>query len=282
MRPRTLSRLKPIEHFVPVGSILADVGCDHGLLPILCSAKCKKVIGIEKSPFGAENAARATRSLPNVEIKCGAGLAPLATLGVRLLPAPDTLVLSGMGAELILSILTETVAVPSQHQPWVATAVTETPLLDLIGAKRIIIQPVPLHLLQELQLHQALIHRGWTYSDQHMLRIKKGLYLTTCFEYSGNIGNVPLNAMFRGLPMNAKSELYEQISATNSGYDLLPQLQAWKQYLLRQKTYFEQWHSGKDDGILNPHDNESFSNILNDLEQQLSLLEQINDNNITL
>lgn len=180
---------------------MADIGCDHGLLSILCSEKCKNVIGVEKSHHSALKAVNATREIPNVDILHGSGLRALLKANAR----PDTAVLSGMGASLINKIVTECSQFP--EHPMTAQATWSNSIADLLGIKRLIIQPSPLQLWHELPLHRVLLSLGWDYSDQHILAMKNHFYLTTCFVRgdSTTVGSTKNCAeVFQRFPMNSK------------------------------------------------------------------------------
>lgn len=178
--------------------MVADIGCDHGLLPILCSGKCRFVIGVEKSRFAYVRAATATQHLSNVDILIGSGLIPLLNESRH---RPDTVVLAGMGAYLMESILTECTG--DAARPMSAVQLQQSSILNQIGTKRLILQPSPLQLSHELPLHRTLIDMGWDYYDQDIFMMKGRFYLTTCFIYSGADSGQSknMNEVFMRLPM---------------------------------------------------------------------------------
>lgn len=86
------------------GKTVADVGCDHGKVPIklILDNKCIKVIAsdVNKGPVDAcrKNVAKFGLS-DKIDVRCGSGISVLATGEV------DTVVIAGMGGELIADII---------------------------------------------------------------------------------------------------------------------------------------------------------------------------------
>jgi len=93
-----------LEHIV--GDCLADIGTDHGYLPIqaILDGRCKKAIAcdIRPGPLGACEANVRTAGLADcIDIRLGDGLQPL-------LPGEaDTIVISGMGGMAMWNIILE-------------------------------------------------------------------------------------------------------------------------------------------------------------------------------
>ncbi|NLM13597.1 MAG: SAM-dependent methyltransferase [Epulopiscium sp.] len=114
-------RLYTIAQQVPKGAVVADIGTDHGYVPIYLYKEkiIKKAIAtdINKGPLKrAEKNIKAHNAEHIIETRLGNGLAPIQSNEV------DTLILSGMGGMLIIDIL-------NNH-------------LDLVkGVNRIILQP---------------------------------------------------------------------------------------------------------------------------------------------
>lgn len=97
-------RLLAIARYVPVGSRVADIGSDHGLLPRLLVARGRAVrcvaTEISRARSDALSLALERHPDPRLEIRHGDGLAPLETAD-RL----DALVVAGVGAATIERIL---------------------------------------------------------------------------------------------------------------------------------------------------------------------------------
>ena len=102
--PRLGKRLLKIAEFIPAGSRVADIGTDHGVLPIhlvRCGLACSVIAtDINKKPLGkaAENIDTAALS-DYITLRLGDGLGCIAADEV------DTIVIAGMGGELIADIL---------------------------------------------------------------------------------------------------------------------------------------------------------------------------------
>lgn len=100
-------RLKMSADMVPPCSLLADVGTDHGYLPVYLAEKgiVKKAVASDISPVSAEKASQNVyeNNLQNIiEVRTGAGLSILKEN-----EAPDVIVITGMGGVLITKILEE-------------------------------------------------------------------------------------------------------------------------------------------------------------------------------
>ena len=86
------------------GKAVADVGCDHGKVPIklILDCKCSKVIAsdVNKGPVDAcrKNVAKFGLS-DKIDVRCGSGISTLEVSEV------DTVVIAGMGGELIADII---------------------------------------------------------------------------------------------------------------------------------------------------------------------------------
>ena len=120
--PRLGKRLLKIAEFIPAGSRVADIGTDHAVLPIhlIRSGLASLVIAtdINKKPLGkaAENIDAAALS-DYITLRLGDGLSCIEPNEV------DTIIIAGMGGELIADIL--------NSAPW---------LKD--GSYRLILQPM--------------------------------------------------------------------------------------------------------------------------------------------
>lgn len=99
------SRLAAVAALVPEGARLADVGSDHGLLPLalLASGRVRFAVATERT----EERARGIRRPPpgaawadRFAVRAGEGLSPL-----RREDAIDTIVLAGLGGRTIAAIL---------------------------------------------------------------------------------------------------------------------------------------------------------------------------------
>ncbi|MCD8090806.1 MAG: class I SAM-dependent methyltransferase [Clostridiales bacterium] len=100
-------RLKMSAELVPKSRLIADIGTDHGYLPVYLIKKgtAEKAVAADISPGSA---AKAFENVKNaglsgkISVRCGSGLSPL-----RENEFPDTIILTGMGGMLMIQILEE-------------------------------------------------------------------------------------------------------------------------------------------------------------------------------
>lgn len=105
---RTHLRLRALAALVPPGVALADIGTDHGLLPLalLREGRIRSAIGVDLRP-GPLQGARARAAAwglaedPRLQLRLGDGLRALRP------GEADAVVLAGMGGERILQLLRE-------------------------------------------------------------------------------------------------------------------------------------------------------------------------------
>ena len=148
-------RLQMLADLVPPGAILADVGTDHGYLPVYLLQKgaIKRAIA---SDIGAEPLDHARRTAEEygaaLELRLCDGLAGIAPHEV------DTVVIAGMGGESIISILSAA--------PWTKDGC------------RLILQPMT---RQEL-LRRWLAENGYRFTAEHLVEDKGTIYPILCVE----------------------------------------------------------------------------------------------------
>lgn len=104
-RPVLQPRLRAIADLVPAGSRLADIGTDHGYIPIdlLLSGHIPSAIAtdIGQMPLNhARHTAQCCGLSEGIDFRLGDGLAPLAP------DEADVIVIAGMGGDNIADILT--------------------------------------------------------------------------------------------------------------------------------------------------------------------------------
>ena len=97
------NRLNTIAFLVPIGARVADIGTDHGHLPISLIKRqiASKVIACdinEKPLINAKTNIEKTKT-ENIELRLGDGLAPIKPQEV------DCIIIAGMGGEVISNIL---------------------------------------------------------------------------------------------------------------------------------------------------------------------------------
>lgn len=104
-RPVLQPRLRAIADLVPAGSRLADIGTDHGYIPIdlLLSGRISNAIAtdIGQLPLNhARHTAQCCGLSEGIDFRLGDGLAPVAP------DEADVIVIAGMGGDNIADILT--------------------------------------------------------------------------------------------------------------------------------------------------------------------------------
>ncbi|MBQ3107738.1 MAG: Nif3-like dinuclear metal center hexameric protein [Firmicutes bacterium] len=147
-------RLALLASLVPQGSVAADVGTDHGFLPIYLrqTGICPKVVLSDVNPGplekARENIARLAPELPaeSWDIRLGSGLETLKT------GEADTVIIAGMGGRLIRSLLEE--------EPKKTAAV-----------KRFLLQPRS----SAGELRQWLLERGFTIEEDILVEEREFL-----------------------------------------------------------------------------------------------------------
>ncbi|MCD7854751.1 MAG: class I SAM-dependent methyltransferase [Clostridiales bacterium] len=98
-------RLKMSADMVPHCSLLADVGTDHGSLPVYLALKgiIKKAVASDLSPVSCEKAYKnvCENGVEDIiDVRCGSGLSV-----IKENETPDVIVITGMGGILITQIL---------------------------------------------------------------------------------------------------------------------------------------------------------------------------------
>jgi len=115
--PKITKRLKAAAELLPRCKVIADIGCDHGLLSayLIAQSRCDQVIAVDISPFSVEK----TRKLAEVQgwedrikVRQGNGFEALTP------NEADAAVLAGLGGELIAQLIDKTrPAIPMVLQP---------------------------------------------------------------------------------------------------------------------------------------------------------------------
>lgn len=153
---RLQPRLAHIASLVPKGSRLADVGTDHGYLPVYL-LRCGAIKSAVASDLRSEPLAHAKRSAAqygvseNLEFRLCSGLDGISPDEV------DTVVIAGMGGELIVKIL--------EAAPW-----TRERALTLI------LQPQT----KAEVLRHWLSENGYRFVKESLVRDKGTLYAVMC------------------------------------------------------------------------------------------------------
>ncbi len=149
-------RLLTIAKFIPAGSVVADIGTDHAMLPVylINEGISEKVIAGDLNKGPLEMAER------NV---LEAGLADRITLrqgdGLQIISPgeADTAVIAGMGGATIREII-------------------ENAGIAVSGLKRLVLQPMN----DSRQLRKWLVKNGWSIDDEDIVEEDGRLYEVIC------------------------------------------------------------------------------------------------------
>ncbi|MCL2563507.1 MAG: class I SAM-dependent methyltransferase [Oscillospiraceae bacterium] len=162
-------RLAAVARLILPGSRVADVGTDHGHLPVwlITEGGCPFVVATDVAP-GPLDAARRSAAraggLSGVEFRLADGLGAVSPDEV------DTVVIAGMGGETTLGII--------ERAPWLK-----------LGAHRMILQPqskVP-------ELLDGLAAAGYRVDDQHLAAETGRMY--TMFEVTAGVVEPPVGGL---------------------------------------------------------------------------------------
>lgn len=233
------ARLRTVFDLVAPGmSTVADVGADHGILSAALAVKVPQVYATDLSPAAASRAAQLFSKLgleQRVSLEVGFGLRPLLRRGL----AVDSLVLSGMGAQAALQILSDDPLARFDDTDasgrWRDLDYPRFSLaaLDELNVRQLILQPWPPHILPLHYLCKLLVINGWKYQAQRITasqgrrRGNEYHHLVTSFirSSSANTGMVSDDIIFNGLPLN---QLFSRDSLRAE------ESICWKGYLIKQ------------------------------------------------
>ncbi|MDO7788313.1 tRNA (adenine(22)-N(1))-methyltransferase [Desulforamulus aquiferis] len=156
------NRLETMARYVPKGSIVADIGTDHGYLPIylVAGGSCPRAVAgdINLGPLEAARLNVANNNLTTkIDLRLGNGLQILKPGEV------EVICIAGMGGGTIRDVLSES--------PEVAKA-----------ARRLILQP----MADEAELRRYLTTTGWYILDEELLMEDGRLYLVIVAEQGNN------------------------------------------------------------------------------------------------
>lgn len=145
-------RLQKIADFVPLESLVADIGTDHGYIPayLINSGKCTRVIGTDISKGSLDKIIQYVKQLnyeDYIESRLGNGLEVIKENEV------DTVIIAGMGGLLIRDILEKDVKVTNSISNFI--------LQPMIAAK---------------ELREYLINNNYKIIDEELLYEEKKYY----------------------------------------------------------------------------------------------------------
>lgn len=149
-------RLKLIADLVKPGSVLADIGTDHGYIPVYCVSEgiCPKAFAMDVNPQPLDKA-RENIALygleASIETRLSNGLEALR------INESDTIVIAGMGGLLMINILKDGEAVISE-------------------GTRLILQP----MLAQKEVRQYLYENGYAIDEEYVCREDNKFYNIIC------------------------------------------------------------------------------------------------------
>lgn len=159
-------RLKLIADLVKPGSVLADIGTDHGYIPVYCVSEgiCPMAFAMDVNPQPLDKA-RENIALygleKSIEIRLSNGLEALK------INEADTIVIAGMGGLLMMNILKDGEAVISE-------------------GTRLILQP----MLAQKELREYLYENGYSIDDEYVCREDNKFYNIICATRQAEISPV--------------------------------------------------------------------------------------------
>ena len=241
---RILSMVKGIR---PNPKVVADVGCDHGLLSgrIAHWDSVKYVIGSDVSTSAAKGALAHYESLEKphrdkLELLIGDGLNPLVDKGVT---NCDALILSGMGVRSVFNILSmpsndgaRANNLVSSDDFWADSKGINTPLLDSLGITDIIVQPWPPNFLPLQSLFSCMLQEGqWDFKAQGVDYLNGYHHVTTHLQrtkYEGGGKSGIQNPANKSTLHIASNPLYKQCHGVSARKDTVSA--DWRDYLMVQ------------------------------------------------
>ena len=234
--PRFNRILSMVQNSKPAVKVLADVGCDHGLLSgrVASFDTVDRVFGIDVSVAAAKGACAYFESLPVVqrdklELLIGDGLSPLVKKGITNV---DTIVMSGMGVGSVFDMLSTHVR--NENVPESAdNEVINTKLLDSLGVTNIIVQPWPPNFLPLQSFFSFMLKNGdWEFEEQGIDYLNGYHHITTRLRRSqgqegkrvatrDDILNIQCNPLYK--------RCHNQCSMSSA------EAKMWRQYLWMQR-----------------------------------------------
>lgn len=145
-------RLRLLADMTPQGCCLADIGTDHGYLPVRLLLDGRVVSAIA-ADIGAEPLAHARRTAAQYGVEAGLDFRLCDGLRDIAPEEADTVVIAGMGGETIIAILSSA--------PWTKD-----------GAHTLLLQP----MTKAADLRRWLSVNGYAFTEERLVRDKNYLY----------------------------------------------------------------------------------------------------------
>lgn len=234
---RTWKRLRHIVHLATAHisdehrtTVIADIGCDHGLLSIAlaCTGKFRNVIGTDVSQRAVQDGAftyqtkfndilsftnhnsnqQPLTELPNVEFRIGNGLEPLHQNEV------NAICIAGMGINSMLKILLRT------------SSTSKTPSSSVMNhqnkCNHLYLQPTNSRPKNLVFLYTELQKHGWLLENERIEYLSSRWYITSSFRFHKQTNNEqPL------LPGQFLSKLPSNSTMKQIYYDYVQYHKSW-------------------------------------------------------
>jgi tRNA (adenine22-N1)-methyltransferase len=185
-RIKLSKRLNCIAKQVDIGSKVADIGSDHAFIPIflLLNKVTDKVLitDISDGPVRVSKRNISKYAMENrVYYKTGSGLKVLNDDEL------DNVIIAGMGAELIISILSDS-------------------LDNAKRVKKLIIQPMSSHAL----VRRWLWENGFEISKECLVKDRNRIYTVMCAKYTGMNYNYKEYEAYTGVNIDRDRSLFHE------------------------------------------------------------------------
>lgn len=286
--PRLDRIFRTVEGINRQGHIVADIGCDHGLLSsaIASLGRTATVFASDVSVDAAKGCLAHFESLPlalrsKVHLLVGDGIHPL--LDSEDVHRVDTIILSGMGVRSVFEILSTTSSVrdglaDDSHNDdgevdpnpfngknrrrrtdyWKDMGSINNTVLDQLGVTTIITQPWPPNFLPLQSLYSCMLRDGaWEFDNQGIDMVNGYHQITTSFRRSdgvwgGSGDDVSANLGTLNISCNPLFKRSQSGSLSNEETTL------WRDYLLIQRESLIKRKQGLElsNAVLGPKEHE--------------------------
>lgn len=214
---------------------VADIGTDHGFVAcsLTNSGLFHKVYAIDYSPIVIQQTRRSVNKYvtnnsnnSSLEVIQGDGVHPLLDRGLT----SEVLLMSGMGAKTILSIL----SAASMPIKWKETEklfqiIQLKRVINQLNVKAIVIQLWPPDILEMLDLHQFLTNDiGFHCFTQEIFQDKNSFYITSAFR-----------AQSESKSFEQQTPSYSDVLASFPLLKKEESFEIWKRYLMKQRSFLK-------------------------------------------
>jgi hypothetical protein len=270
--PRLNRILSSLEHLDSSRQVVADIGCDHGLLSsaIASLSGTERVFASDVSVDAAKGALAHFESLPqDLKSKCtllvGDGISPL--LDSEEVKKVDTIILSGMGVRSVFEILSMASSIPGPDDDslkenlhpnpqngknrrrkvdyWRDMGSINNDLLESLGVTAVITQPWPPNFLPLQNFYSCMLRDGvWEFGSQGIDFVNGYHQITSSFRRSDGIwtgANGDVNDHSAGTLNISSNPLFKR---SQDGALSNEETSMWRDYLLIQMKSLQKRKEG--------------------------------------